>query len=274
VSDEPRRPGDPDTDDIDALLEQREQLEKLVRERFTKRLTVMFTDLSGSTALTESQGDIASRALLKRYHDIVARAIGAHAGTLVKTIGDGVLAHYQGALDALRASVQIQRAMDEYNVEARHKKPVLVRIGLHTGEAILDHNDIFGDTVNTASRFESSASPGEILLSEATYDALENKTEIYCRYARDISLKGKQERFRAYRAFWNPAEIEQDRRGEQPASAALVGRKATPAWKLALMIVVPLLALAVVTWFASTRGTVGVEDTRSIRQSVTPQNTR
>jgi class 3 adenylate cyclase len=258
-----------DTGGIGALLDQRAEIERLVRDRYTRRLTVMFTDLSGSTALAEAQGDIASRALLKRYHDIVGSAVAAHAGTFIKTIGDGALAYFQHAFDGVQAATKIQAAMDEYNVESRNKTAVLVRIGLHTGDVILDGADIFGDTVNTASRFESSASPGEILISKASYDAIEDKSTVYCRYAREVSLKGKKETFQAYRVFWNPAEIERERSRPEASEAAASRKAPTARWKLALAVLVPLLAVAAVTWHFGMGGSSTLEK-RAIHHSISP----
>ena len=88
---------------------------------------------------------------------------------------------------------------------------LLARIGIHTGECILEKNDIFGDVVNTASRFESSANPGEILISEDTYNALSDKSEFYARFDREVTLKGKSMPFNAYIVFWDPKEVERDR---------------------------------------------------------------
>ena len=199
--------------DIDAYLRQREALETAIKDKFTHTLTVMFTDLKGSTAITEKYGDLTTRQVIQHHNDIVMPAVKENNGTLVKSIGDGTLSHFENALDALRAAVRIQKGMDALNLSGTFPMPVLMRIGIHTGHCILEKNDIFGDVVNTSSRFESSANPGEILFSEDTYNALSDKSEIYCRFARQVTLKGKSEPFNAYKAFWNPQEIEIDLKG-------------------------------------------------------------
>jgi hypothetical protein len=89
-----------------------------------------------------------------------------------------------------------------------------------------------------ASRFESSANPGEILISEDTYNALSDKTEFYSRFDRKRDLKGKTNPFKAYIVFWDPKEIEIDR-ARPPAAPS----PTPPAWKIAAFIAVPLLAI-------------------------------
>jgi class 3 adenylate cyclase len=89
---------------IDALLDQREQLKELLKQKFKRRLTVVFTDLKGSTEIAEREGDLSSRAMLKRYHDLVQEAIKQNGGVFVKTIGDGTLSHFAEAQSALRAA--------------------------------------------------------------------------------------------------------------------------------------------------------------------------
>lgn len=209
----PLSPGDEEATDIGAYLRQREAMESAFENKFTHTLTVMFTDLKGSTAIAERYGDLTSRQVIERHNDILRPAIKECNGTLVKSIGDGTLSHFENALDALRAAVRIQKGIDGLNQTGKFPMPVLMRIGLHTGKCIIEKNDIFGDVVNTASRFESSANSGEILFSEDTYNALADKAEIYCRFDRKVTLKGKAEPFSAYVAFWNPEEIETDLKG-------------------------------------------------------------
>ena len=255
--------GAPDTQDIHKLLERRDQLERAMKEKFQRVLTVMFTDLKGSTAIAETSGDIVVRGMLKIYHDLCAEAVKANGGTVVKTIGDGTLSHFTDALAACRAAVAIQRGMEQINLSKKYKTLLLARIGLHTGECILEKNDIFGDVVNTASRFESSAHPGEILISEDTYNALSDRSEFYSRFDRDVSLKGKANPFRAYIVFWDPKEIEIDR--ARPAAAA---KPSTPLWKIAAWVGVPLLAILAAAIYITSGGKIGGETTRSINYSV------
>jgi len=255
--------GSADTRDIGRMLEKREQLEREMKEKFQRVLTVMFTDLKGSTAIAEASGDMTVRAMLKTYHDLCAAAITANGGTLVKTIGDGSLSHFTDALAACRAAAAIQRGMEQLNVSKKYSSLLLARIGLHTGECILEKNDIFGDVVNTASRFESSANPGEILISEDTYNALSDKSEFYSRFDREVTLKGKANPFKAYIVFWDPKEIEIDR--ARPMAAA---KPSTPAWKIAMWIAIPLIAIGAAAYYITAGGKFSSESTRSINFSV------
>ena len=197
--------------DVDKLIEQKQQLENLFKEKFTKRITVMFTDLKGSTSIAETAGDLESRTLIKNHNDILFPIIKNNKGVLVKTMGDGTLSYFENAQDGVRAGVQIQRNINEYNLKRKSKVPILVRIGLHTGDCVVEQKDIFGDTVNATSRFESSANPGEVYLSEETYNSLTDKTEIYCRFIKKVPLKGKTGIFKIYKAFWDEKEIEVDK---------------------------------------------------------------
>ncbi len=253
------------TQDISAFLEQREKIEKALHDKFQKVLTVMFTDLKGSTAIAESAGDIAVRAMLKKYHDLCLIAVNRHGGTLVKTIGDGSLSHFVDAASACRAACDIQRGMEEINLAGKYKTLLLARIGMHTGECILEKNDIFGDVVNTASRFESSAHPGEIFVSEDTYNALGDKGEFYARFDREVTLKGKSMAFKGYTVFWDPKEIELDRNRPAEAPAA---KPNTPAWKIATYVAVPLLAVLAIAVYIKGGDKLSGESRRTIEHSI------
>jgi class 3 adenylate cyclase len=225
--------------DIEAFLDEQKRLELLLKSKFTHVLTVMFTDLKGSTALAEAEGDLVSRMLIKHQNEILLPALEENHGVFIKSIGDGTLSRFDNAQDAVRAAVRIQRGMDQLNMSGTFRMPVLMRVGLHTGKCLLEKDDIFGDTVNTASRFESSAGPGEIYLSEDTYNALTDKSEIYCRFIKQVALKGKKEPYNAYKAFWNPEEVEIDR--QQGDQQMLQTPSPTSRLKLILIIAIPLL---------------------------------
>lgn len=262
------QPPEPEeSDDIEQFLEQQAKLEAALKKKFTKFITIMFTDLKGSTSIAETEGDMVSRMLIKEHNDIVMPAIQQNNGVFIKSIGDGTLSTFENALDAVRAAVRIQRGMDELNMAQKFKIPVLMRIGLHSGMCIVEKNDIFGDAVNTASRFESSATPGDIFMSEDTYNALSDKSEIYCRFVKQVTLKGKKEPYNAYKAFWNPQEIERDRiEGAAPAAPA---PKPTSKLKLILIVLIPLLLVLALTMRDKVGEQVGMgNESRTINYSI------
>ncbi|MBF0463729.1 MAG: adenylate/guanylate cyclase domain-containing protein [Nitrospirae bacterium] len=206
---------------VEDIISQREKLDELFKNKFVKIITVMFTDLKGSTALAEQHGDMFHRTILKQHNDIVFPLISQNNGTLVKTMGDGTMSYFEDASDAVETAAAIQRAIDEFNLAKISVVPILIRIGIHTGQGIVEKTDIFGDVVNVASRFESQANPSEIYISEETYHAMrervsakiaagETKDEIFCRFVKTTSLKGKSGEFKIYKAYWNPNEIEKD----------------------------------------------------------------
>lgn len=194
--------------DLEKLLEKQERLEELMEKKFKKVITVMFTDLQGSTSITESEGDMAVRKLLKKHNDILFPTIKKNRGVLVKTMGDGSMSYFKKAKNALRSAIKIQEAIEKLNREKKTKIPIHIRIGLHTGEGIVEEKDIYGDVVNVASRFESIANPGEIYFSESTYEALGDQEEIHCSFIKTAKLKGKKNEFKVFKALWNPEEIE------------------------------------------------------------------
>lgn len=256
---------------MDAYLEERAKLDSLFADKFTRFITVMFTDLKGSTAIAENEGDLVSRMLIKSQSDILLPAIKENHGIFVKSIGDGSLSYFENALDAVRAAARIQKDMDALNMSKKFKFPVFMRIGMHTGKCVVEEHDIYGDVVNTASRFESAANGGGILISEDTYNALSDKSEIYCRFEKQVTLKGKKESYNAYKAFWNPREIELDKQDKAAASnqeanmpsAKPSGNKLI--WLIAVTIIVLMLVFAAKFLGSSKPG----EKTRSISDSAT-----
>ena len=251
---------------IDDMLSEQARLESLIQNKFNKILTVMFTDLKGSTTMTEMEGDLAAHLLIKEHNDLVTSAILEQQGVLVKFIGDGTLSYFENAQNALRAATSIQRDIDVLNLAKKYKSLVLVRIGIHSGPCLLENGDLFGDTVNTASRFESSANAGEILLSSDAYNALSDTGEIYCRFDRTIALKGKQNAHDAYRAFWNPEEIEQHKSTvSQPEPA----RTPTSRFKIFLFIATALALVLILTmWNPMMKLLQNQPETRSLQHTL------
>lgn len=260
-------------DELEMFLEERQKLDAAFNDKFTKVLTVVFTDLKGSTTIAETEGDLVSRMLIKHQNDILLPAIKDCNGIFVKSIGDGTLSYFEHAQDAVRASVRIQKGMDALNMSKKFKTPVLMRIGMHTGKCIVEKSDIAGDVVNTASRFESAATPGDIYMSEDTYNALSDKSEIYCRFVKQVTLKGKKDAYNAYKAFWNPQEIEVDKQGMGANAAAEMNAQPTRSsgarlvWG-AVILFGTVLAIAMGLKFMGP--SQSTESKRSINESISP----
>jgi len=139
-----------------------------------RQVTFLFTDLKGSTALYERLGDLNAYALVREHFALLGAVAHRHAGAIVKTIGDAVMAAFSRPVDALTAALHILQEIGQFNRE--HGEPAIVlKMGAHCGSSIavtLNENlDYFGQTVNIAARVQSFADAGEICLTEALYTA-------------------------------------------------------------------------------------------------------
>jgi class 3 adenylate cyclase len=127
--------------------------------------TILFTDLEGSTALLNEVGQATFMVLLTEHDLIVRRALVASHGREVKHTGDGFMASFDDAGRALTCAIAIQDGFGERNGKAEGR-PLRVRIGLAAGEPVDRGDDLFGATVNLASRICAAADAGQILVSE------------------------------------------------------------------------------------------------------------
>jgi class 3 adenylate cyclase/tetratricopeptide (TPR) repeat protein len=180
--------------------------------RETRRtVTVLFADVSGSTALGEQLDPEALRALMGRYFAAIKQIVERHGGTVEKFIGDAVMAvfgiptiHEDDALRAVRAAIEIRDTLAGLNEELQKDRglAVVFRTGVNTGTVVAGDLSagqtlITGDTVNTAARLEQAAQPGEILLGQATFRLV--RDAVVAEPMDPIEAKGKAEPVPAYR---------------------------------------------------------------------------
>src|SRR5947207_12718044 len=128
--------------------------------------TVLFTDVVNSTTLTQSLGDEAALAILGVHDAIVRDALSALGGREVKHTGDGIMASFVSTAGAVRCAIQIQRELDKHS-QAYPDRPLKVRVGAAVGEPVEQHNDLFGSTVQLASRLCEHAAPEQIVVTNA-----------------------------------------------------------------------------------------------------------
>ena len=126
--------------------------------------TIMFTDIVGSTSMTERLGDRSATELVRAHDSIVHRCLAKSGGREVKHTGDGIMASFASAADAVQCAMAVQREFRAFN--SGNPEPLHVRIGLDSGEPVADGNDLFGSTVQLAARLCSAASGDQILVSE------------------------------------------------------------------------------------------------------------
>ena len=124
---------------------------------------VMFTDIVGSTEMTARLGDGAALELVRAHDALVRRGLEAYGGREIKHTGDGIMASFDNVANSVRAAADIQRRFAAYNADA--SETLSVRIGIDAGEPVEDHNDLFGSTVQLASRLCSEAEANGIIVS-------------------------------------------------------------------------------------------------------------
>ena len=150
-------------------------------------VTILFTDIEGSTQLTEQLGDDEWLTVLHAHNEIVRDQVKEHSGFEVKSQGDGFMLAFPSAKDALRCAIGIQRALDARNSNGIGLR---VRIGLHTGEPVRDADDFYGKAVILAARIASEARGAEILASSLVRELTESSGEFTFEPATEAELRG------------------------------------------------------------------------------------
>ena len=163
-------------------------------------VTIMFSDIEGSTEKTDRLGDKAWMEVLREHNTIVRQKLKAHGGFEVKSEGDGFMVAFQSAGKALACASAIQKTLFERNGST--DEPVKVRIGLHAGEVIKEGEDFFGRNVIMAARVASKAQGGEILAS-GVLKALLAGSDVSWGEKRTVELKGLSGKHEIWAVNWS-----------------------------------------------------------------------
>ena len=169
--------------------------------RSRKPVTILFTDIVDSTRYWDTKGDIKGRLMVDQHNRLVFPVIKKFRGKVIKTIGDSVMASFSSPENALRAAIGIQQSLEDYRNKNKRFK-LEIRIGMHTGKALIEKNDVFGDTVNVAARVEGAAKPNEILISGSTEKNV-SRSEYSLSKKTSFVPKGKRSEITVYKCDWS-----------------------------------------------------------------------
>ena len=157
-------------------------------------VTLLVTDIEGSTSMTEEMGDIRWMRVLNKHNEAVRTCVHDHGGIELKNQGDGFLLAFPSARKALLCAVSLQKTF--------HDEELPVRMGLHTGEVIRDGDDLYGRNVILASRITDQAHGGEILVSSLTKELTDSSGDLDFSDNREVELKGLNGTFRVWSLAW------------------------------------------------------------------------
>ena len=164
-------------------------------------VTVLFTDVEGSTDLTTRRGDETTQDVLRAQRDLVRQQVERYSGHEVKSMGDGFMVAFASARRGVACAVDIQKAFAAHNQE-QAEEAISVRIGLNTGESIEEAGDYFGTAVTLAARIAARAQGGQVLVSEVVRTVGGSLAGVEFRDAGRKQLKGIKGRQRVYEVVW------------------------------------------------------------------------
>ena len=163
------------------------------------KLAVLFADICGSTALYEKFGDDLARKTISRCINTMSGKITAYQGKLVKTIGDEIMVTFPSAEAAFHAACAMHSAVE--SDQPLDNFPLHIRVGFNFGDVIQETDDVFGNTVNLAARVAAITRAGQIMSTQAVFDALPADLRSRMRQILRAEFKGKQEYHEVYQVI-------------------------------------------------------------------------
>jgi class 3 adenylate cyclase/pimeloyl-ACP methyl ester carboxylesterase len=163
-------------------------------------VTILFTDITGSTEMTQRMGDEKAQEVLRAHNAIVRRALQSHGGRDIKHTGDGIMGSFASATRAVECAIEIQRAVSE-GTDGDGGQALQVKVALNAGEPIAEEGDLFGSSVQLAARARDVAAPGQILVTEVVRGLTTGKGFLVSDTGEHV-LKGFEEPVRLYEVRW------------------------------------------------------------------------
>ncbi|HJY82498.1 MAG TPA: adenylate/guanylate cyclase domain-containing protein [Candidatus Binatia bacterium] len=173
----------------------------------TVPLAILFADISGSTHLYETLGDVTARQIVARCLSLLAEVIRQHGGTVIRTIGDEVMSTFPSADAGVRAARALHEALAKADFAAADQNSLTIRVGLHLGPTIVESDDVFGDAVNVAARMVAFAKSAQIITTQQTIKALTPELAAKTRHLDRAPVKGKQEEIDIYEVIWQTEDL-------------------------------------------------------------------
>jgi adenylate cyclase len=169
-------------------------------------VAILFADVVGSTRLFEVMGDLRARDMVSTCLDVMRQATEQHSGTVIKTIGDEVMATFPTADDALNAAAQMQKQIATHGELRVEGQPVAIRVGCHFGPVVLEARDVFGASVHTANRMTSQAKADQIITTAATVERLSPEWRASVRQIDVATIRGGGE-IALYEVLWQMEDV-------------------------------------------------------------------
>jgi class 3 adenylate cyclase len=196
-----------DKDKLQELLETRAMADQEL-EKLRTPVTILFSDIKGSTAYAEKKGDLEYMAMINRHNDLLFPAIEAEGGIIVKTLGDAIMARFDEPVAAIRAGAAMQRVLEEDREGKPEIEQIRIRVGIHTGLGLIKDDDVFGDVVNAAARVQHAAEAEQVLITDVLYDAAV-EAGFECAKMGRAELRGKAEPIDLYAVAWSSSATQQ-----------------------------------------------------------------
>jgi len=170
-------------------------------------VAILFADVVGSTRLYDLMGDLRARDMVATCLDVMRNATEQRQGTVIKTMGDEVMATFPTADAALEAAAQMQQQISTHAQLKVDGQPVAIRIGCHYGPVMLENRDVFGAAVHTANRMTSQAKAGQIVTTAATVEKLSPEWRAACRQIDIATLKGQEGEVVLFEVLWQTEDV-------------------------------------------------------------------
>ncbi len=172
----------------------------MAEERAQRRLAaILAADVVGYSRMMGANEAGTLTALKTWDKDILQPLMTKHSGRVVKLMGDGVLAEFASAVNAVECAVEMQKSMAANNEDAPEEQKIILRIGINLGDVIVDGGDLYGDGVNVAARLEAMAEPGGICISDDAHRQVRDKLDIAFEDAGEHQLKNIARPLRIFR---------------------------------------------------------------------------
>jgi len=193
--------------DVDELLRLISTAEDQLASKHTTEATVMITDMKSFSAMTEEEGSVISAKTIQRHRDLLLPVIASYHGNGKSTGGDGLVAAFNSAGDAVHAAVTMQRTLREHNAAHKGERDIFIRVGIANGEVVLDRGGrpFIGNALNLAARVMNLGDGGQVFTTRAVLDAAHAGDLRTYRHG-SVELKNIADPVEVYEVLWDEGQ--------------------------------------------------------------------